>query len=71
MAKAIALSLSYPQNPLAAAFQSAGNFAKLAADFMYGTPKRVNITMGFFMAFIVLSSVMNMVNQTLLQTCPV
>jgi len=67
-----AIAIPYPeQNPFKAALHSAENFSKLAADFMYGSPKRIQYTMTFAIVLFSLSFALSTLSKTLLQTCPV
>jgi len=71
MARAIALTMTLQENPFVAAVYSAGNFSKLVAEFLYGSPKRINYTMSVMMALVFFSLLMNTVSKTVLQTCPI
>ena len=71
MARAIALTMVQQQNPLVAAYLSACNAVSAVVDFMYGTPARVKVTTVFLIAMIFAAQVVNGLNSSLLQTCPV
>lgn len=71
MSKAIAIAATRPHNPFYSAALSAKNSFQLVLDFMYGTPKRVEVTLTFMMLLLSLSMVLEATSKALLQTCPV
>jgi ABC-type branched-subunit amino acid transport system ATPase component len=71
MSKALAVAISPYQNPLVAAVKSAENFVKLAGDLMYGTPKRVEITMALMVGLMALSVALGAAGQNLMLGCAV
>jgi coproporphyrinogen III oxidase-like Fe-S oxidoreductase len=70
MSRAIAVTATQ-ENPFKAAIKSAENFSRLVIDFMYGTPRRTQLTFAFTFTLVSLGCFLNLTGSLLLQTCPI